>query len=53
MDNPYSRKFTDGIKKEFVSGMLKELKLPSDNIKINYILDYYASASIALVSKWM
>lgn len=53
LSNQNSAHFTDRLKKEIFSSCMDAFNLPKNNIKAEYILDFYLSAIISVISRWI
>lgn len=53
LSNQNSAHFTDRLKKELFSSCMDAFNLPKNNIRAEYILDFYLSAIISVISRWI
>ena len=53
LSNQNSAHFTDRLKKELFNSCMDAFNLPKNNIRAEYILDFYLSAIISVISRWI
>ncbi len=53
LNNSHSLEFTHNLKKEIFTTCMDTFNLQKDNIKAKYILEFYLSALISVINKWI
>ncbi|BAK80842.1 TetR/AcrR family transcriptional regulator [Candidatus Arthromitus sp. SFB-rat-Yit] len=53
LSNQNSAHFKDRLKKELFNSCMDTFNLPKNNIRAEYILDFYLSAIISVISRWI
>lgn len=53
LDNSNSERFIQRLKMELFHDLLDVFNLPKDDVTVNYILDFYSSAVLSVISRWI
>ena len=51
--NPNSARFIERLKSEMFHACLDAFRLPKDDVKAAYVLDFYLSAVLSVISRWI
>lgn len=53
LGNPNSARFIERLKMEMFPALIDVFRLPKDDVTITYILDFYLSAVLSVISRWI
>lgn len=53
LDDPYGARFTKRMKSEVFNTLTRSLQLPRDNVKTDYLIEFYLSAVLSVISHWL
>ena len=51
--NPNSARFIERLKMEMFHALIDVFSLPKDDVMVTYILDFYLSAVLSVISRWI